>query len=109
MHHELTASTRSHRNRALTTAPRQLVDVMEVSATKGEWTVAAFEEASLALAISNWHDSRSQRREEVPSGTVSICRFNEDRHFEMRKAAQFAVFLLRNEALEQVWEQNRQT
>jgi AraC family transcriptional regulator len=83
-----------------------LVDVVEASATKGEWIVPAVKEVSLALALSDfsatWRGSQGSRSEAVCAGTLAICEFNQARTFEMRDSAQFAVVLLRNEALEQV-------
>jgi AraC family transcriptional regulator len=88
-----------------------LVDVMEVSAPKGEWIVPAVEEVSLALALSNlsarWRGSRGLRSEAVSAGTVALCEFNQSRRFEMRTTAEFAVVVLRNEALEQVRHEKR--
>jgi AraC family transcriptional regulator len=82
------------------------VDVLETSATKGEWTVPAIEEVSLALALSDfsarWRGSRGLRSEAVSTGTLAICEYNQSKRFEMRSDAKFAIVLLRNEVLEQV-------
>ncbi len=101
-----------HPPRATTITRLPLVDVMEASAPKGEWIVPAVEEVSLALALSSfsasWRGSRGLRSEAVSAGTVALCEFNQSRRFEMRTAAEFAVVLLRNEALEEVRHEKRQ-
>jgi AraC family transcriptional regulator len=88
-----------------------LLDVMEVSAPRGQWTIPALKEVSLGLSLSNfsanWRVSRGQRTEAFSTGTVAICQFDRERIFEMRDPAQFAVVLLRKEALEQVLENGR--
>ena len=82
------------------------VNVLEASAPRGEWTVPAVEEISLALALSDysasWHGLRGLHSEEGSTGSVTICEFNESKRFEMRSAAKFAIVLLRTEVLEQV-------
>jgi AraC family transcriptional regulator len=89
-----------------TTVQLSPVDVLETSATKGEWTVPAIEEVSLALALSDfsarWRGSRGLRSEAVSTGTLAICEYNQSKRFEMRSAAKFAIVLLRNEVLQQV-------
>jgi AraC family transcriptional regulator len=95
---------------SLHTLPRTIVklppvDILEIQATKGEWTVPAVEEVSLGLTLSNvsvsWRGLRGTHSEEVSIGTVAICEFNQSRSFEMRHAAKFAIVSLRNE----IWEQ----
>jgi AraC family transcriptional regulator len=97
--------------RSLCTPPRTMVglppvNVLEASAPRGEWTVPAVEEISLALALSDysasWHGLRGLHSEEGSTGSVTICEFNESKRFEMRRAAKFAIVLLRTEVLEQV-------
>jgi AraC family transcriptional regulator len=82
------------------------VNVLEASAPRGEWTVPAVEEISLALALSDysasWDGLRGLHSEEGSTGSVTICEFNESKRFEMRRAAKFAIVLLRTEVLEQV-------
>jgi AraC family transcriptional regulator len=95
-----------------TTPRRPLLEVLEASASKGEWTVPAVHDVSLALAVSdhsaNWRDSRGRRRSEaISAGAVCICQFNQSRSIEMRNPAQYAIVLLRNEALEQVRHETR--
>jgi AraC family transcriptional regulator len=89
-----------------TTVQLSPVDVLETSATKGEWTVPAIEEVSLALALSDfsarWRGSRGLRSEAVSTGTLAICEYNQSKTFEMRSAAKFSIVLLRNEVLQQV-------
>jgi AraC family transcriptional regulator len=83
-----------------------LVSVAEFSAAKGEWTIPAIKDVSLALSLSNfsasWRGFRGRRSEAVSAGTVAICEVDRERNFEMRDDANFAVVLLRNEALGQV-------
>jgi AraC family transcriptional regulator len=97
--------------RSLSTPPPTMVglppvNVLEASATRGEWTIPAIEEVSLALALSDfsasWRGSRGLQSEEVSTGTVAICEFNQSKRFEMRSAAKFVIVLLRTEVLEQV-------
>jgi AraC family transcriptional regulator len=108
MNQELTVKPRSLPTQPVTMVRLQQVDVLEVSVTKGEWTPPAVEEVSLCLALSNWHDSRGLRSDEVPAGAVSICLINQARTFEMRSATQFAHVQLRNEAMEQAWQETHQ-
>jgi AraC family transcriptional regulator len=82
------------------------VNVLEASPPKGEWTVPAVEEISLALALSDysasWRDLRGLQSDEGSTGSVTICEFNESKRFEMRSAAKFAVVLLQTDVLKQV-------
>jgi len=84
---------------------------MEVSTPKGQWTVPAVQEVSLALSLSNfsasWRGVQGFRSEAISEGAVAICEFDRERVFEARDAAKFAVFLLRNEALEQMRHEGR--
>jgi AraC family transcriptional regulator len=86
--------------------PPRSVEIMESSAATGEWTVPAFEEVSLALALSDfsasWRARRGQQSHHVAAGTLAICELNEPKTFAMRSDAHFAIALLRRDALEQV-------
>jgi hypothetical protein len=88
----------------------RLVDIVELSPTNGQLIVPAMKEVRAALALSsfsaNWRNSRGLVKE-VTVGTVSICRFNESRHFEMGDSAKFAVIQLRNEVFEPVQQETR--
>ena len=85
--------------------------VAEFAAVKGEWTIPAIKDVSLALSLSNfsasWRGSRGLRSEAIRAGTVAICEVDRERSFDMRNDASFAVVLLRKEALDQVWEDGR--
>lgn len=85
--------------------------VAEFAAVKGEWTIPAIKDVSLALSLSNfsasWRGSRGLRSEAISAGTVAICEVDRERSFDMRDDANFAVVLLRNEALDQVREDGR--
>jgi AraC family transcriptional regulator len=89
-----------------------LVAVEEVSATKGELLVPPVTEVNLALALSNysasWRDSRGVQSKDISAGAVAICYFNKSTPLELRNPADFAVVLLRNEALEHVREETRE-
>jgi len=106
MNQEFKTKPRSSHTPSPTVVRLSPVDVLETSATKGEWTVPAVEEVSLALALSDfsagWRGSRGLQSEAVSTGSMAICEFNQSRTFEMRSGAKFAVVLLRNEVLEQV-------
>jgi len=88
----------------------KLVDVVEVSATKGDWTVPAFQELTLAMNLSDihWRDVRRQREEFSKAGTVSICSLHETRTLEMRDDSGFAVVLLHRDVLGQARQENGQ-
>jgi AraC family transcriptional regulator len=97
--------------RSLSTPPPIMVglppvNVLEASAPRGEWTVPAVEEISLALALSDysasWRGLRGLQSDEGSTGSVTICEFNESKRFEMRSAAKFAIVLLQTDVLEQV-------
>jgi hypothetical protein len=64
------------------------VEVVEASATKGEWATPALKKVSLALALSNfsarWRGPRGLRSEDISAGTVAICEFDRSQKFEMR-------------------------
>ena len=85
--------------------------VAEFAVVKGEWTIPAIKDVSLALSLSNfsasWRGSRGLRSEAICAGTVAICEVDRERSFDMRDDANFAVVLLRNEALDQVREDGR--
>src|SRR5882757_9314700 len=95
-----------------TTIRRPLLDVVEISTAGGQWIVPAMQEVSLAMALSDfsatWQVSRGVRSESFSVGTVAICELDRTRTFETRETANFAVVLLRNEALEQIRQENRQ-
>jgi AraC family transcriptional regulator len=82
------------------------VNVLEASAPKGEWTVPAVEEISLALALSDysasWRGLRGLQSEMGSNGSVTICEFNQSKRFEMRGTAKFAIVLLKTNVLEHV-------
>jgi AraC family transcriptional regulator len=86
--------------------PARSVEIMESSAAMGEWTVPAFEEVSVALALSDfsasWRGRRGQQSQHVAAGTLAICELNQPKTFAMRSDAHFAIALLRRDALEQV-------
>jgi len=88
-----------------------LVSVEEVSASKGELLVPRVKEVNLALILSDhrvsWRDSLAHRSKQVSTGTVSLCHFDEPVRLELREPANFAVVILRNEALEQAREETR--
>jgi hypothetical protein len=104
MNQELSLSPATPRSR--------LLEVLEASAATGEWSVPAVSDVSLAMALSDhaarWRDSRGRRRsEEISTGAVCNSRFNQSRSIDMRNAAQYAIVLLRNEALEQIRHETR--
>jgi AraC family transcriptional regulator len=111
MNQELTVKATPVQTRPSTNAHVPLVNVLETSATKGEWIVPAAKEVSVALALSNfsasWRGSRGPRSENVSAGTMAICEFNQSRHFEMRSAANFSLILMRSEVLQQVVSDSR--
>jgi AraC family transcriptional regulator len=82
------------------------VEVMESSAAKGEWTVPAFQDVTLGLALTDfsasWRGIRGQHSQHVGAGTLAICELNQPKTFAMRSDADFAIVLLRRDALEQV-------
>jgi AraC family transcriptional regulator len=111
MNQDLTTKPASLDPQPPTTERLPVVEVVEASATKGEWTAPAVEKVSLALALSNfsarWRGSRGLRSEDVSAGTMAICEFNHSPRFEMRNAAEFAIVLLPNEVLQQVGQGTR--
>jgi AraC family transcriptional regulator len=106
MNQELTTRSAPLYRQPVTAVSSTLVDVVEASAAKGEWTAPAVKKVSLALALSNfsarWRGSRGLRSEDVSAGTMAICEFNHSQRFEMRNAAEFAIVLLPNEVLQQI-------
>ena len=96
------------------TATREFmpVDVAEVAAPRGNWTLPAVNEVRLGLILSdysaNWHSSRGLLSIDVSAGSLSICEFNRPRRMEMRNPASVACALLRNEILEQALHDSRQ-
>jgi len=88
-----------------------LIDVVEASATKGEWTTPAVKKVSLALALTNfsarWRGAQGLRSEQVSAGTVALCPFNHSQRFEMQSTANFGIVMLPNELLEQAGQGTR--
>jgi hypothetical protein len=84
----------------------QLVDIVELSPTNGQLIVPAMKQVSVALALTNssanWRDSSGLPVKAVTAGTVSICRFNETRHFEMGDSAKSVVIQMRDKVFEPV-------
>jgi len=56
----------------------------------------------------SWRDSRGVQSKDISTGAVAICYFNKSTRLELRNPAEFAVVLLRNEALEHVREETRE-
>lgn len=104
MNQELIINVGSHSSQSME-VQSPLVDVVEASATRGEWTTPAVRKVSLGLALSNfsarWRGSQGLRSEHVSAGTTAICEFNDSRRFEMHSDAQFAIVMVSNEVLEQ--------
>jgi AraC family transcriptional regulator len=92
-------------------AQRPLVEVVEASATKGEWATPALKKVSLALSLSNfsarWRGPRGLRSEDISAGTVAICEFDHSQKFEMRSAAEFGIVMMSNEVLELAAQETR--
>jgi AraC family transcriptional regulator len=92
-------------------AQRPPVEVVETSATKGEWATPALKKVSLALALSNfsarWRGPRGLRSEDISAGTVAICEFDRSQKFEMRNAAEFGIVMMSNEVLELAAQETR--
>jgi len=92
-------------------AQRPWVEVIEASATKGEWLTPAVKKISLGLALTNfsakWRGPRGLRSEEISAGTVAICEFDRSQHFHMRNAAEFGIVMMSTETLEQVGQEFR--
>jgi hypothetical protein len=61
---------------------------MESSAAKGEWTVPAFQEVTLGLALTDfsasWRGIRGQHSEHIGAGTVAICELDRPKTFAMQ-------------------------
>jgi AraC family transcriptional regulator len=97
---------------AITTrAQGPLVEISEVSATKGEWAAPAVDKVSLALVLSDfsarWRGRQGLRTENVSAGAVAICEFGGPRQFEMRNPAEFGIVTMPNETLEQAGQDAR--
>ena len=111
MNQELTTKSAPLYPQPVTAVSSTLVDVVEASATKGEWTAPAVKKVSVALALSDfsatWRGSGGLRSEDVSAGTMAICEFNHSQRFEMRSPTEFAIVLLPNEVLEQVGQGSR--
>jgi AraC family transcriptional regulator len=94
------------------TAKREFmpVDVAEVAAPRGHWTLPAVDKVRLGLILSdysaNWHSSSGLLSIDVSAGSLSICEFNQPRRLEMRNPANVALVLLQNEILEQALRDN---
>jgi AraC family transcriptional regulator len=106
MSRELTPNSLPLPVQSSTLAQSPVVDIIELVPTNGELVVPAVTEISIALTLSSfpaqWRDPHGSTIKEITAGTVSICRFNESRRFEMGNSAKFAVVQLRPEVLEQV-------
>jgi AraC family transcriptional regulator len=96
---------------ALNPEERLLVEVVETSATEGEWATPAVKKISIALARSDfsakWRGTQGFRSEDISAGTVAICKFDHSQRFEMRNAAEFGIVMMSNEVLEQVGQETR--
>ena len=112
MNHDATRKLQAFYEKPVTTARPPLVDLEELSALKGELLVPAIDRVSLALALSSysfsWRDSLALHSKDASAGTVALCEFNQAKSFKLQNPVELAVVLLRNEALEQVREENRQ-
>jgi AraC family transcriptional regulator len=90
---------------------RPLVEVVETSATAGEWATPAVKKVSIGLARSNfsakWRGARGLRSEDISAGTLAICELDRSQQFKMRNAAEFGIVMLSNEVLEQVGQETR--
>ena len=88
-----------------------LAEIVETSATRGEWATPAVKKVSIALARSDfsakWRGTRGLRSEDISAGTVAICEFDRSRQFEMRNDAGFGIVMMSNEVLEQVGQETR--
>ena len=87
---------------AITTrAQGPLVEISEVSATKGDWAAPAVDKVSLALVLSDfsarWRGRQGLRTENVSAGAVAICEIGGPRRFEMRNPAEFGIVTMPNE------------
>jgi len=104
MNRELTIQAESHLSQ-LREVQSPLVEVVEASATRGDWAPPAVKKVSLALALSNfsarWRGSQGLRSEHVSAGSTAICEFDHSKRFEMRSDAEFAIVMVPNEILEQ--------
>jgi AraC family transcriptional regulator len=111
MNRDATRKLQAFFEKPVTTARPPLVDLEELSALKGELLVPAIDRVSLALALSSysfsWRDSLALHSKDANAGTVALCEFNQAKCFKLRNPVELAVVLLRNEALEQVREENR--
>jgi AraC family transcriptional regulator len=94
-----------------TSEERPLVEIVETSATAGEWVTPAVKKVSIGLARSNfsarWHGTRGLRSEDISAGTVAICEVDRSQQFEMRNSAEFGIVILSNEVLAQVGQETR--
>jgi AraC family transcriptional regulator len=112
MNQEATRKLQTFYERPSAMARPPLVDVEELSAVRGELLVPAVSRVNLAMALSHyscsWRDSLALRSKQVSAGTVALCHFNQPVRFDLHNGAEFAVLLLRNEALEHVREESRE-
>lgn len=84
------------------------INIVEATASKGEWVIPAVEKTSVALALSNfsarWRGFRGLRSENVSAGTTAICAFNHSQRFEMQGPAEFGIVMIPNTLLKQAGE-----
>ena len=87
------------------------MEVVEASATKGEWETPAVKMVSLGMALSDfsarWRGPRGLRSENISAGAIAICEFDHSQKFEMRNPAEFGIVMMSNEVLEQVGQEAR--
>jgi AraC family transcriptional regulator len=112
MNEETTQKLEKFYKRPLAAGPSSLVDVEEVSATRGDLLVPPVKEVNLALLLSNhaasWRGPLGASTKRVSAGSVALCHFGEPVRFELHDPMDCAVVLLRNEALQQVREETRE-
>ena len=86
------------------------VEVMESAAPKGEWTAAASQEISVAMALSDfsarWRGSGGLQSQAVAAGTISICELNQSKTFDLRNDARFGIVLLQKNALDRIGQES---
>lgn len=99
-------------SRHLSNASEQspMVEIVEASATRGDWATPAVKKISIALALSDfsarWRGTRGLRSEDISAGTLAICEFDRSQKFEMRDDAGFGIIMMSNEVLEQVGQES---
>lgn len=111
MNQETTQKIEKFFRQPSTTGFSSLIDIEELSATKGELLIPAVKEVNLALLLTNhtasWRDSLGIQSKRVSAGMVALCHFGVSVKLELSDRVDCAVVLLRNEALEQVREETR--